>query len=70
MNVNIVPSGSRGNTASIDDFLIIDVGWPEVPKGGLVLLTHTPPAQTKYLDKVDGLPPYCTPEPADEQAQT
>ena len=41
MNVNIVHSGSSGNTASIDDFLIIDVGWPEVPKGEHVLLTTT-----------------------------
>ena len=69
MNVNIVHSGSSGNTASIDDFLIIDVGWPEVPKGGLVLLTHNHTDHTKCLDKVGGLPTYCTPETADRLAQ-
>ena len=69
MNVNIVHSGSSGNTASIDDFLIIDVGWPEVPKGEHVLLTHNHSDHTKCLDKVGGLPTYCTPETADKLAQ-
>lgn len=69
MNVNIVHSGSSGNTASIDDFLIIDAGWPEVPKGEHVLLTHNHTDHTKCLDKVGGLPTYCTPETADKLAQ-
>lgn len=69
MNVNIIHSGSSGNTASIDDFLIIDVGWPEVPKGEHVLLTHNHTDHTKCLDKVGGLPTYCTPETADRLAQ-
>ena len=65
MNVNIIKSSSAGNCAVIDDTLIIDAGCNVTPVGKYVLLTHHHGDHTKHLDKVSGLPVYCTQATAD-----
>jgi len=65
MDVVIINSGSNGNCAVIDDTLIIDAGWNCTPKGKYVLLTHHHSDHTKHLDKMGGLPIYCTGETAE-----
>jgi hypothetical protein len=68
MNVEIIASGSSGNCAVIDDTIIIDAGWSVMPTGKFVLLTHHHTDHTKHLDKVGGLPVYCTQATADRLA--
>ena len=65
MVVNIINSGSNGNCAVIDDTLIIDAGWNCTPNGKYVLLTHHHHDHVKHLDKMGGLPVYCTQTTAD-----
>lgn len=61
MKVDILCSGSSGNCAVIDDYIIIDVGTKkEIQKGSLVLITHHHSDHTKGLPNVNGLPMYCT----------
>lgn len=60
MRVDIIHSGSSGNMAVIDDTIIIDAGWSAPVTGEMVLLTHHHTDHTKHLDKVGGLPIYCT----------
>ena len=66
MNVDIIHSGSSGNCAVIDDTIIIDAGWNCTSNGRYVLLTHHHTDHTKFLDKLGGLPVYCTQETADK----
>lgn len=68
MRVEIIASGSKGNCAVIDETLIIDAGWNCTPQGKYVLLTHHHTDHTKHLDKMGGLPVYCTQETADKLA--
>ncbi len=60
MKVDVIHSGSSGNMAVIDDTIIIDAGWSAPVTGEMVLLTHHHTDHTKHLDKVGGLPIYCT----------
>lgn len=68
MKVDIIATGSTGNCAVIDDLFIIDVG-AEPPTGKFVFLTHCHTDHTKCLDKVAGLPVYCTQDTADILAE-
>lgn len=65
MNVKIIHSGSSGNCATIDDLLIIDMGWDCSPEGKIVLITHHHGDHTKYLKNVFGLPFYALKETAE-----
>lgn len=60
MNVHIYGTGSSGNMSVIDDFLIIDAGLAENPKGEALLLTHCHTDHTKALPKLGGIPLYAT----------
>lgn len=60
MNVHIYGTGSSGNMTVIDDFLIIDAGLTENPKGEAILLTHSHTDHTKALPKLGGIPLYAT----------
>lgn len=60
MNVHIYGTGSSGNTTVIDDFLIIDAGLMENPRGAAILLTHAHTDHTKALPKLGGIPLYAT----------
>lgn len=64
MNVRIYGTGSSGNMTVIDDFIIIDAGLAENPRGEAILLTHAHTDHTKALPKLGGIPLYATAETA------
>ena len=70
MNVNILGSGSSGNSVIVDDLIVIDAGIKRaatlnVIKHGIVLITHEHTDHTKHLSDLEGIPCYTTPEIAE-----
>jgi len=61
MQVKIIGTGSTGNTAVIDDTLIIDAGCKEVVRGKYLFLSHSHTDHTKYLSShFNGLAVFAT----------